>query len=93
MLTRDDIENLATLSRIDLAEEEKDELLAELEAILGYISEISEVIAGEVEPQAGELRNVMREDTDPHEPGIHTQDILDDAPDSEDGYLKVKQIL
>lgn len=43
--------------------------------------------------QAGELRNVMREDRDPHAPKIHTEDLLDSAPARKGDYVVVKKIL
>jgi len=63
MLEKKDIEKLANLSRIEVEEGEKEILLKDLESVLGYVSEIKEVVMGDVEPEAGLLRNVMREDT------------------------------
>lgn len=39
------------------------------------------------------VKNVMREDGEPHEPGKFTAILLKAAPKTEDGYIKVKKIL
>ncbi len=93
MLKREDIDNLATLARIALSEEEKEAFPEQLDAILSYVSEIGTVATIEdTTPRAGELRNVMRPDSDAHEGGEYTDTILKNAPQHEDGYLKVQQI-
>ena len=43
--------------------------------------------------EAGTLRNVLREDKEPHESGQFTESILSEAPGKERGYFKVKKIL
>ena len=94
MLTRDDINNLATLARIALSDEEKSTLPNQLDAILNYVSEISSVATkADSVPRVGSLRNVMRLDTDAYVGGEYRDSILENAPNKEDGYVKVKQIL
>ncbi|MCR4330475.1 MAG: Asp-tRNA(Asn)/Glu-tRNA(Gln) amidotransferase subunit GatC [Patescibacteria group bacterium] len=92
-MKREDIEKLAALSRIDISEQETEELLSEMEAILGYVSEIQEATTGAGALEVGALCNVMREDEDPHTQGAYTKEILDEVPQTQDGYVKVKQIL
>ena len=93
MIEKKDIEKLAYLSRIEVSEEEKDILRKDMESILEYVSQIKEAVSRVPEKEAGELRNVMREDNNPHEKGIYTKEIMDEVPDTENGYVKVKQIL
>ena len=92
-MKREDIEKLAALSRIDISAQETEELLSEMEAILGYVSEIKEVATEARVSEAGALCNVMREDKDPHAEGVYTEEILREVPQTQDGYVKVKQIL
>jgi len=95
MLEIKDIEKLAKLARIELTAEEKKKLLKEVDPILDYVAQLKEVVSsvGE-EKKAGELRNIMRDDDiDPTESGTNTKNIVDDMPDSQDNYLKVKKIL
>lgn len=86
-----DVENLAQLARLELTEEEKKELLSDMDSILGYVKQIEEVKIGEVEPEYN-LRNVWREDEIvPRE--FSKELISKQFPNSQDGFLKVKKIL
>jgi aspartyl/glutamyl-tRNA(Asn/Gln) amidotransferase C subunit len=86
------------LARIKLSDEEKETLKTDIGSILGYVSEIQKV-SSEVENTKDSplkktaLCNVMREDEDPHESGLYTEKILENAPEREDDYIKVKKIL
>jgi len=88
-----DIEHLAGLARIAISDSEKVLLQHDLEGILAYVSQVTAVTAEMGEPTAGELRNVMRADTLPHESGVFTEDILSQAPRREGNRLSVKKIL
>ncbi len=88
-----EIENLANLCRIDLSQEEKEQLSKDMESILGFIDQIQTVDIDKEKKVAGDLRNVMREDEKPHESGKFTDSILSEAPKKENGYFKVKKIL
>jgi Asp-tRNA(Asn)/Glu-tRNA(Gln) amidotransferase C subunit len=62
--------------------------------ILAYVGELSSVATeDDIAPRAGDLRNVLRPDETPRAGGEFTQAIIANAPDEEDGYVKVKQIL
>ncbi len=89
----EDVQKLAHLSRIDINEDEQKELLKDLESILDYVSEIQEVATKERNVETIKYGNVMREDEDAHDSGVYTKDILKEAPDTKDEYIKVKKIL
>jgi aspartyl-tRNA(Asn)/glutamyl-tRNA(Gln) amidotransferase subunit C len=93
MISAQDIERLAQLSRISLDKEEKEQLRQEIESILGYVSEIQSVASGELKPKAGLVRNVFRDDKDPHAGGEYSESLLSEAPGREGDYIKVKKIL
>jgi len=93
MLTRKDVEHLAMLARIDVAEDEADQIAKDLDGILTYVSEISAVAVESTEPAVGMLQNVLRKDESPRIGGEYTDAILENAPDTENGYLKVSQIM
>jgi aspartyl-tRNA(Asn)/glutamyl-tRNA(Gln) amidotransferase subunit C len=91
-----EIEKLGDLARIKLSEEEKKGLKTDIESILGYVSEIQKVssdLERDTTSQKDELINVMREDTEPHESGLYTEKILENAPERKGDYVKVKKIL
>jgi len=47
----------------------------------------------EAEERVGILRNVTREDGEPHESGVHTEKLLGASPNRKDNYVQVKKIL
>lgn len=94
MITIEDIQKLAELSRIKIAPEEQESLRTEIESILGYIDQIKKApVSKKTDERAGALHNVMREDGEPHAPSEFTEKILSIAPSREGNYLKVKKIL
>lgn len=96
MLKREDINKLAELARINVPDAEKEVLAKDLDSVLGYVSEIKELTSKGDIPEAdyGFLVNInLREDDEPHEAGVYTEDILNEAPETEDGFIKVRKIL
>jgi aspartyl-tRNA(Asn)/glutamyl-tRNA(Gln) amidotransferase subunit C len=91
-ITIEELDNLSTLARISIAPEEKEKMLKDVQAILGYISEINEV-QGELTRGEESAYNVVREDVITRETGSNTDAILADAPAVKDGYVKVGQVL
>ena len=56
-----DVEKLAELAKIELSEEEKEDLLSDMKGILGYVGEIQEVDVKNIDIEY-ENRNIWRED-------------------------------
>jgi aspartyl/glutamyl-tRNA(Asn/Gln) amidotransferase C subunit len=90
--TEQDLDNLSRLARIDIKPDEKQKMLHDMQAILGYVSEINDV-QGEVVRGEEALFNVVREDVVTRETGLNTQAILDNAPATKEGYVEVMQVL
>ncbi|MBX4211017.1 aspartyl/glutamyl-tRNA amidotransferase subunit C [Candidatus Parcubacteria bacterium] len=88
----DVILKLAELSRIKLTEEEKKNFAKEIDSILSYISQIQKVAPKDASSAIPGEINVMREDTDPHEPALFTEILLSAAPNRHGQYFKVKNI-
>lgn len=88
-----DVEILAKLARIELKEDEKKELLSDMDSILGYVKQIENA---EVDIQPSMLNsenyNVWRKDEIQSREFSHEL-IMRQFPDSQDGFLKVKKIL
>lgn len=88
------IQHLGTLSRIKLGDDEVEKLAGEISSILDYVSTIDEVVKeGSLIKEVGVVHNVFREDEVTNEPGSFTEDILNEMPEKEGQYLKVKKIL
>jgi len=93
MLEKQDIEKLASLARIDITPEEAESFLTEIEPILNYVAHIKAVSGTtHTDTQIGLVKNVMREDSNPHESALYTKDILAEAPRTDRGYIQVKKI-
>ena len=86
-----DVENFAKLARIELKEDEKQEILLDMESILGYVKAIESVKAEDVETEL-DIYNVWREDEIIPREFSHEL-IIRQFPDTQDGFLKVKKIL
>jgi aspartyl/glutamyl-tRNA(Asn/Gln) amidotransferase C subunit len=92
-IKRQDIEYLAELSHLEITDAEADSLKEDIGSIVAYISELSEAKVDETAPEAGEVRNVMREDRSPHESGLFTEALLSAAPNRKGQHVAVKKIL
>jgi len=93
MISIEDIEKLAKLSRLKLSSEEKEKYRKDMDSILAYIGQIDKVAPTAGAAKVVDLRNVMREDTHAHESAIYTDDLIKLAPKSEKNWVKVKKIL
>ena len=93
-ITVNDVKRLAQLSALQVSDTEADELRVQLEAILDHVKQLDEVDTNGVEPtyQVTGLENVTREDV-VKEYGVTREDLLRNAPDTEDGQIKVKKVL
>jgi aspartyl-tRNA(Asn)/glutamyl-tRNA(Gln) amidotransferase subunit C len=92
-VSRADVEHVATLSRLALTDDEIEQLIGELGAILDYAAEVSALDTADVPPTAHPLPlvNVFRPD-DP-QPGLDRDEVLAEAPAAEDGQFRVPRIL
>lgn len=93
-ITRDDVRHLAQLSSLQLGDEETEALRADLENILGYIEQLSELDTTGIEPtyQVTDLENVWREDS-VDDYGLGREVLLVLAPASEANQIKVPKVL
>ncbi len=92
-ISTSDIQHLASLSSLALADDEVDGLRQDLENIIGYIEQLGELDTSGVEPtyQVTGLENVWREDE--VQPGISAEKLLELAPEKQNHQVKVPQVL
>ena len=92
-LTREEVEHVAMLARLELSREETENYTNQLDSILEYVDKLNELDVENVEPTAHVLpiNNVFREDKVWE--GISRDVALDNAPDKEDGQFKVPKIV
>ena len=91
-MTQVDVRALAKLARLEVADDELARLEKEIPAILGFVETIQKV-ATDAEGHGEGLHNVMREDANPHESGLYTDELLKAAPASRDNQVVVKQVI
>lgn len=92
MISKEEVEKLAKLARIELSEEEKTQFQGEIDAILGFVAKVKE--AAETAPEANfSSTNVLREDAVVHGRKEFTEKLLNASPEREGDFVKVKRIL
>lgn len=93
-ITRDDVHRLAQLSSLQLGDDEAETLRVDLENILGYIEQLSELDTTGVEPtyQVTDLQNVWRND-EVDDYGVGREALLALAPDADKHQIKVPKVL
>ncbi len=94
MIAKEELKKLADLARIEIKEDELENLHKEMGTILDFVGQVQK-IAGEsiAEVEIGAVKNVMREDQNPNESGRFSKEIIAEFPNKEGDLLKVKKIL
>ncbi|UCH59921.1 MAG: Asp-tRNA(Asn)/Glu-tRNA(Gln) amidotransferase subunit GatC [Anaerolineales bacterium] len=92
-LTREEVEHIANLARLQLSEEELALYRGQLSAILEYFSQLQVLDTTEIPPTASVLpaRSVLREDR--VRPGLNREELLRNAPEEEAGQIRVPPVL
>jgi aspartyl-tRNA(Asn)/glutamyl-tRNA(Gln) amidotransferase subunit C len=93
-ISRDDVQHLAQLSSLQLSDKELDDLQKDIENILRYVEQLSELDTSGVEPtyQVTDLENVFRDDT-VIDYGVTREQLLEIAPDRLENSVRVPKVL
>jgi len=93
-ISTDEVQHLAQLSSLQLGVDEVESLRIDLESIVGYIEQLSELDTTGVEPtyQVTDLQNVWRDDV-VDDYGISKEELLALAPAAEAHQIKVPKVL
>ena len=95
MVTRENVEHIAKLARLDFSNEEYAKLTTDMNNVLGYIDQLTELDVSAVAPleniNESVEENVFRSDVS--EPSLTTQDALKNAPKAADGYFLVPKVI
>jgi len=91
MISKKEVQHIAKLARLGLNPSEEKKFQKELSSILGYIEKLKKVSVAGIEPTSHplEVANVMR----PDEAKTKKQKLLELAPETKAGFIKVKSIL
>ena len=93
-VSTDDVRQLAVLSSIALSDQEIDNLRTDIENILSYVTQLSELDTEDVDPtyQVTGLSNVWRDDA-VDESAVTTESLLALAPEAIEQQIKVPKVL
>jgi aspartyl-tRNA(Asn)/glutamyl-tRNA(Gln) amidotransferase subunit C len=93
IITREEIEHIALLSRLSLSEGEKDLFGPQLSGILDYMEKLNELDTKDIEPTSHvlSLSNVMRDDLSA--PSIARVEALMNAPSCTEKFYRVPKII
>lgn len=85
---------MARLARLKLSDEEVERFQKEISAILEYVEQLQAVDLNGLEPtyQVTGMKNVVRPDS-LKDYGTPPEELLKNAPATEDGQIKVKRML
>ena len=96
MISKENVEHIAKLARIELTEKEKGKFSKELSSILDYVEQLNKVDTSKAEgmSQVTGLKNIIREDLSARNKKQETRKkILKQAPTKKGDYFKVPKIL
>jgi aspartyl-tRNA(Asn)/glutamyl-tRNA(Gln) amidotransferase subunit C len=93
ILTRQEVEHIADLARLELSEQELNRFREQLSAILDYAARLQDLDTSGIPPTSSVLpaRSVLR--ADEARPGLSLEDLLRNAPESESGQFRVPPVL
>jgi aspartyl-tRNA(Asn)/glutamyl-tRNA(Gln) amidotransferase subunit C len=87
------VRRIAHLARIAVAEEEVEHLKGELNAMLAFVEQLSEVDVSGVEPMTSVTPMSMRQRADVVSDGGITEDVMRNAPATEDNFFLVPKVV
>jgi aspartyl-tRNA(Asn)/glutamyl-tRNA(Gln) amidotransferase subunit C len=87
------VRRIAHLARIAVAEDEVEHLRGELNAILAFVEQLSEVDVEGVEPMTSVIPMEMKKRPDEVTDGGIPDDILKNAPAAQDGFFMVPKVV
>ncbi len=92
-ITRDEVEHLARLARLQLSSEEIEHYAGQLDVILQSVARVAEVAGQDIPPTSHPLPmvNVYRDDE--ARPGLSRDEVAAGAPAWEDDRFRVPRIL
>ena len=91
-LSKQEVEHIARLARLELSDEQKELYREQLSAILDYIAKLRELDTKDVLPTAGGGLAQMILRTDESHPGLTTRELLKNAPRTEDDQFKIPPV-
>lgn len=92
-ITKEQVEHVAHLARLNLTEEEKVQMTTDMEAIIEFADQINSLDIADVKPTDHiiPINNVFREDV--AAPSMDRDKLLSNAPNQENGCFSVPKVM
>ncbi|MDF2855393.1 MAG: glutamyl-tRNA amidotransferase [Neobacillus sp.] len=92
-ISNKEVKHVANLARLAITDEEVEKMTKELDAIITFAEQLNELDTENVEPtyHVLDMKNVLREDV--AQEGLPREEVLKNAPDHQDGQIKVPPIM
>ena len=92
-ITREEVEKVAHLARLDLEDAELQSLTGQMDAILAYVEKLNELDTDDIVPTAHAvpMENAFRDDI--IKPSLPIEKVLQNAPDATEDAFKVPQVI
>ncbi|WP_413376141.1 Asp-tRNA(Asn)/Glu-tRNA(Gln) amidotransferase subunit GatC [Alkalihalobacillus sp. 1P02AB] len=92
-ISKEQVKHVANLARLAITEEEAEMFTEQLDKIISFAEQLNELDTEGIEPTTHVLNmtNVLREDKS--DAGLPVEEVLKNAPDHEDGQVRVPSII
>ena len=87
------VKRVAKLARIAVTDDHAEKMVGELNTILGFVEQLSEVDVEGVEPMTSVVETTMKKREDVVTDGNKADDIVANAPLSEDNFFMVPKVV
>ncbi len=93
MIDREQVHKVANLARLEMTEEEEEQMATDMSSVLDYFQQLSELDTDNVPPttRAIDVSNVTR--ADELRPDSNREAILKEAPDPDGDFFRVPKIM
>ena len=92
-LTKEDVEHIAHLARLEVSDDEIAEYVAKLSGIIDFVAQLGELETADVEPMAHPLDMSQRLREDSVTEQDHRKALQRNAADVDDGYYIVPRVI
>ncbi len=92
-VSADQVRHIAKLARIAMSDSELEKLVPELNAIIGWVEQLSEVDTDGIEPLTAVIDQKLRLRADVVDDGDCRDDVLLNAPDAQHGFFAVPKVI
>ncbi|MDH5605298.1 MAG: Asp-tRNA(Asn)/Glu-tRNA(Gln) amidotransferase subunit GatC [Anaerolineae bacterium] len=92
-LTKEEVEHIALLARLNLSEEEKERYRGQLSSILEHVAQLQELDTANVKPMSSVLAEALALRADIPGESLTQEKLTANAPDAADNQFKVPPVL